>query len=54
MTGVMLTQRVKQSLASDTLPSRSNCRPRCRLVSLRLSGTVHKGNRISSEKTFKQ
>lgn len=34
--GVMLTQRVKQSLASDTLPSRSNCRPLLRLASLRL------------------
>lgn len=39
MVGVMFTQRVKQSRASESLPSRSSCRPLWRLVSLRLKGT---------------
>lgn len=36
MAGVMFTQRVKQSLASDSFPSRSSCLPFWRLASRRL------------------
>lgn len=41
MDGVILTQRVKQSLASDTFPSRSSCLPFCRFACRRLEVTTH-------------
>lgn len=49
MVGVMFTQREKQSLASDTLPSRSSCRPLWRLTSLRLKDAWMKPNGTQSE-----